>query len=147
MLTGLSQLAAYGQEITYIFATIIFVVIVFYIKCCYLQLKKKNNALQYIRSEMEKSNSHNISDCYEEVNEIFMKSEELKEIWILFKKSLVVTRSIYDNKQIVYSTVDADQYFNINNICSNISNDSTVSSGVNKSAPPYVYEFLLNISK
>lgn len=121
MLTGLSQLAAYGQEITYIFATIIFVVIVFYIKCCYLQLKKKNNALQYIRSEMEKSNSHNISDCYEEVNEIFMKSEELKEIWILFKKSLVVTRSIYDNKQIVYSTVDADQYFNINNICSNIS--------------------------
>lgn len=120
MLIWLSQLAAYGQEITYVFAAIIGLVIVVYIKCCCLELIKKAKELKNIRSEMLKSNSHNISDCYEEINEMFLKSEELKEIWTLFKKSLVVTRNIYDDKQVVYSTVDADQYFNINNICSNI---------------------------
>ena len=121
MLTGLSQLAAYGQEITYIFAAIILAVFVCYIKCCYLQLGQKTKELENIRTEMLKNNNHNISDCYEEVNELFSKSDGLKDIWNLFKKSLVVTRNIYDDKQVVYSTVDADQYFNINNICFNVS--------------------------
>lgn len=120
MTTVLSQLAAYGNEITWVFAGIIAVVFGFYIKGCYLQLKQKANVLESIKNELLNNNSHNISDCYEEVNELFLKSDELKDVWTLFKKSLVVTRNIYDDKQVVYSTVDADQYFNVGNICSNI---------------------------
>ena len=68
-------------------------------------------------SNLEDLNLSNASEKYEDVKEIFERNDYLRPLWLGYKKSHFFMKD-HSNKTLVYTTADADDYFNFNNITS-----------------------------
>lgn len=66
-------------------------------------------------SNLEDLDLSNASEKYEDVKGIFERNEYLKPYWSGYKKSHFFMKD-HNNKMLVYTTADADDYFNFTNI-------------------------------
>ena len=68
-----------------------------------------NDALE----RLDKLEIKNASDNYEDIRNIFFKSDLLKPAWLGYQKNLFFMKD-FNGKTVVFTTDDADNYFNYN---------------------------------
>lgn len=82
--------------------------------------KKQDLIIISINDTLEKIGKleiKNASDNYEDIKNIFIKSDLLKSAWLGYKKNHFFMKDI-NGKTVVFTTDDADNYFNYNNLTS-----------------------------
>ena len=72
-----------------------------------------NDALE----RLDKLEIKNASDNYEDIRNIFFKSDLLKPAWLGYQKNLFFMKD-FNGKTVVFTTDDADNYFNYNSLTS-----------------------------
>lgn len=96
------------------------VILVSYFIFCGSKLWVIANSLKITCEQLGNFDVKEVNDRFEDIKNIFENNTNTKSIWSGFEKTLVITRDSSLSHRI-YSTVDADSYFNLDNVCSGIS--------------------------
>ena len=105
---------------TLLLSLFIAIIIVFYVFCCGVRLWSIASSLQSVCKQLEQFDVNEVNERYEDIKNVFENNSNIKNIWKTFEKTLVKTEgNNFSHK--MYSTVEADTHFNLDNICSDIS--------------------------
>lgn len=110
---------AFHSLVSVVSTIVIVALFLFYLKKCYKVLDKVIDELDLVKEQLNQFNTQNASDNYETIKEVFYKSIYLKNAWRGYQKTLYKV-SDYNQKDILYATHDADEYFNLANISNGV---------------------------
>lgn len=110
---------AFHSFVSVVSTIVIFYIIILYIMKCYTALRKIADEVDSVKEQLMPFNTQNASDNYESIKEIFYKSVYLKNAWRGYQKTLYKV-SGYNQKDILYATHDADEWFNLANISNGV---------------------------
>lgn len=107
----------FSDPFNLVFLAVMAAVVFCYVFKFHNKIKVVISEIKNTISNLEDLNLSNASEKYEDVKEIFERNDYLRTFWLGYKKSHFFMKD-HNNKTLVYTTADADDYFNFNNITS-----------------------------
>lgn len=91
------------------------IIVMYYYANFYKQQKSIIKDINEVLEEISVLEIKNASDSYEDIKNIFLKSDLLRSAWLSYQKNHFFMKDV-SGKSVVYTTEDADFFFNYNNL-------------------------------